>query len=151
MKILTSLALAAALGFAGALVARGDEGCAGGACCGGDKAECPMVVKLTTEELAKLVADKSATIIDVNGPERYAKGHIPGAKNVAFDKVTEKDLPADKSAQLVFYCAGEKCNACEVAAKKACELGYKKIAVYRPGIAGWEAAKQATEKAGTPS
>lgn len=149
MKIFHSLSLAAAL-IGGGVAAYGDDakadkpGCCGGECCA-------AIVKLTTEDLAKIVAEKKAVVIDVNAPERYAKGHVPGAKNVAFDKVTEKDLPADKTTRLVFYCANEKCNACEVAAKAACELGYKNIAVYRPGIMGWEAAKQATEKSGTPS
>jgi rhodanese-related sulfurtransferase len=147
MRIVHSLALALALMGGGAAVQAGDDCCGtgGGACCDAADKKCPMIVELKTEELAKIVAEKKAAIFDVNPAERYAKGHVPGATNLAFDKIEAKDLPADKTAQLVFYCASEKCNACEVAAKKACELGYKHIAVYRPGIAGWEAAKQTVE------
>ena len=153
MKILHTLALAAALLGASAAVYAGDGdkapagecpagGKAAGGCCA-DKGG--KVVELKTAELAKMVAEKKATIVDVNPAERYEKGHVPGAKNAKFDAITEKDLPTDKNAQLVFYCASQKCGACEVAAKKAVELGYKNVAVYRPGIAGWETEKQAIE------
>jgi rhodanese-related sulfurtransferase len=166
MKLVYALTLAAAIAGAGISYA-GDEGkCpmggdkAGQGSCpaGGEKTEggCPMgggccgaketkVVELKLEELQKLVAEKKATIIDVNPAERYAKGHIPGAKNAKFDALEAKDLPADKGAQLVFYCASEKCGACEKAAKAAVAMGYTNVAVYRGGIAGWENAKQAVE------
>lgn len=144
MKVTLALAMVAALGAGAASLCS-----AGDACCGGGKKASAEAIEpklITTEELAKLVAEKKAFIFDVNSPERFAKGHIPGAKRVGKD-LAAADLPADKAATLVFYCAGEQCPASAHAAKKAIELGYTNVFVYKPGIAGWEAAKQPTEKA----
>lgn len=143
MKAIYGLALAVALVGAPVTASFAGEGCPAGGCCGAKETK---VVQLKTEELAKLVAEKKAVVIDVNPAERFAKGHVPGAKNVAgADKVDATVLPADKAALVVFYCAGLKCGASEKAAKKAVELGHTNVAVYKPGIAGWEEAKQAVE------
>lgn len=62
---------------------------------------------LSVDEVAKLVQSGTASIFDNNSHERWQKSHVPGAKWVAFNKVQASDLPADKSRQLVFYCANE--------------------------------------------
>jgi hypothetical protein len=69
--------------------------------------------RMTIDELEAKMADakagKSALfIIDNNHKEDFDKGHIPGAKWVEYDKVQASDLPADKEATLVFYCANEQ-------------------------------------------
>lgn len=46
-------------------------------------------------------------IYDNNSKERFAESHLPGAKWVEFDEITENDLPKDPSATLVFYCSNE--------------------------------------------
>jgi rhodanese-related sulfurtransferase len=51
-----------------------------------------------------MLAAKSADIFDNNSEERFAKSHVPGARWVAFNKVTASDLPKDKERSLVFYC-----------------------------------------------
>lgn len=68
--------------------------------------------KMTVDELEAKMADAKAGkgalyVYDNNHKEVFDKGHIPGAKWVAFDKVQASDLPADKEATLVFYCANE--------------------------------------------
>jgi hypothetical protein len=60
--------------------------------------------ELTLDQVDKLVAAKSADIFDNNSEERFAKSHVPGARWVAFNKVTASDLPKDKERTLVFYC-----------------------------------------------
>lgn len=60
---------------------------------------------LTVDQVSDLIASKSASIYDNNGKDRWEKGHVPGAKWVAPDKVSASDLPADKASKLVFYCA----------------------------------------------
>jgi hypothetical protein len=55
---------------------------------------------------AKLKA-KAAVFYDCNSPETFAAGHVPGAKWVKYDAVGASDLPADKKATLIFYCANE--------------------------------------------
>lgn len=68
--------------------------------------------RMSVDELdAKMTAAKAGqmklAVFDNNQRERFDKGHIPGAKWVAFDKVQASDLPADKDTTLVFYCANE--------------------------------------------
>jgi len=46
-------------------------------------------------------------VYDNNSKERFAESHLPGAKWVEFDEITENDLPKDHSATLVFYCSNE--------------------------------------------
>ena len=62
---------------------------------------------LTPDEVATRLAAKSSSffVFDVNPREIYDEGHVPSAKWLAFDGVVAANLPADKGATLVFYCA----------------------------------------------
>jgi rhodanese-related sulfurtransferase len=103
---------------------------------------------ITIPELKKAIADKSVTIIDVNGSESYKVGHIPTAIDFGKDGATlEKSLPTDKSALVVAYCGGPKCQAYQAAAKKAKKLGYTNVKHLTAGIAGWKEAGEPTEAA----
>jgi hypothetical protein len=64
---------------------------------------------LTVDEVAARIAarDGKTFLYDNNPPDRYAKSHVPGAKWLDDEKVTAADLPADKGATLIFYCASE--------------------------------------------
>ena len=64
---------------------------------------------LTVDQVAARVAanDGKTFIYDNNPKDRFAKSHVPGAKWLDYDNVTAADLPADKTATLVFYCASE--------------------------------------------
>ena len=147
MKIVHAFAIVAALAGGTTAVLAGDE------CCGGKGAKTAEnkteIKQITTEELAKALEEKKVVVLDVNSAERFAQGHIPTAKHVT-QQVTAADLPADKAAALVFYCGSEKCGASMKAAKNAVALGYTNVSIYKPGIAGWETAKQPTEK-GAPA
>ena len=68
--------------------------------------------KMTIDELEAKMADAKAGkgalfIYDNNHKDVFDKGHIPGAKWVDYEKVAAGDLPQDKEATLVFYCANE--------------------------------------------
>jgi rhodanese-related sulfurtransferase len=98
------------------------------------------------DELKPLVADKKVILLDANGTESFAEGHIPGA--IDFRANAEKlaaSLPADKSALIVAYCGGPSCGAWEKAAKAAAALGYTNIRHFSAGISGWKAAGAPTE------
>jgi len=103
---------------------------------------------ISVTDLKKAVAEKKATVIDVNGSEAYKAGHIPGAIDFEAngDKLADK-LPADKNALVVAYCGGPQCNAYTAAAKKAKELGYKNVKHLSAGISGWKSAGEKTEGA----
>jgi rhodanese-related sulfurtransferase len=96
--------------------------------------------RLSVDEVQKLVDSNGALVVDNNSPERFQKGHVPGAINARYDAVTEEKLGADKDRTLIFYCANERCHACHKAANAAIALGYKKVFIMPAGIMGWEAA-----------
>lgn len=103
--------------------------------------------EISQADMMKAVEQKDATIIDVNGSESYAQGHIPGA--VDYMKVKSdlaSVLPQDKNALVVAYCGSEKCGAYAKAAKAASKLGYTNVKHFKPGLAGWKAAKAPLEK-----
>lgn len=103
---------------------------------------------VSIKEVKALVASKKAVIIDVNGTESYAKGHVPGALDFdAVEKSFAKALPADKSTLIVAYCGGPRCKAYKAAAEAAEKLGYKNVKHMSAGISGWNAAGEKTEKA----
>ena len=82
-----------------------------------------------------------ATLVDARSPEQYAAGHIPGAINVPTgDDAALTRLPADKTAQLIFYCGGPACSARTSCAVKVQALGYAKLAQYKGGYPEWRAA-----------
>jgi len=62
---------------------------------------------LSVDEVAARIAlqDGKTFVYDNNSKERYAESHVKGARWVDFKHVTVADLPSDKSADLVFYCA----------------------------------------------
>jgi len=109
--------------------------------------------EISIDELKKAIADKKVTLLDVNGSESYnatdaeKTGHIPGAIDfTAVEKNLKAKLPADKSALVVAYCGNENCSAYARGAKAASDLGYTNVKHFKPGIAGWKAKGEKTEK-----
>lgn len=103
---------------------------------------------ISIKEVRALVESKKAVLIDVNGSESFAKGHVPGA--IDFEAVKgslAKALPADKSTPIVAYCGGPRCKAYRAAAEAAEKLGYKNIKHMSAGISGWKDAGQTLEAA----
>jgi rhodanese-related sulfurtransferase len=93
---------------------------------------------------AALPRDEKASLIVDSRPaaRRYDIGHIPGAINIPdtqFDKLAPAMLPADKTAEIIFYCQGPTCDLSAKSALKAEKLGYSNIKVYEAGIPDWEA------------
>ena len=77
-------------------------------------------------------------IVDVRYPEDYAKGHIPGAVNVAKDKwTTFEGLRKDKVN--VLYCYTQTCHLAAKAAEWFAANGYPVMEV-EGGFAAWNAA-----------
>lgn len=102
---------------------------------------------ISVTEVKALAESKKAVIIDVNGSESFAKGHVPGA--VDFDSVKDKlasVLPKNKNTPIVAYCGGPKCKAYQAAATAAEKLGYKNIKHMSAGISGWKSAGEKMDK-----
>ena len=109
--------------------------------------EATLAPEVSLDEFKKIVADKSATIIDANGESTYKKGHIPGAVHYAQNaKNFQAVLPKDKGALVVAYCGGPLCTAWEDAAKAAKSLGYTNVKHFKGGIKGWKDAGEKVEQ-----
>jgi len=73
---------------------------------GAARAETDPFGSLSVDEVEALLGKPDVKIFDVNGPEVYAKGHVPGAIWSELDPTSK--LPADKATRLVFYCKNER-------------------------------------------
>lgn len=62
---------------------------------------------LTPQEVAAKLKEKNVYVFDNNAPEVYKAGHVPHAKWLHPSEYDAKELPADKSATLIFYCHNE--------------------------------------------
>ena len=100
--------------------------------------------KISVEELKKAIAEKKVTIVDTNGTESFAKGHIPGALDSKADGFDAK-LPADKASLIVLYCGAEKCSGCKDS-EKITKLGYTNIKCLADGLKAWAKADGKLEK-----
>ncbi len=100
---------------------------------------------ISVDELEAKIKAGKVTLIDVNGANSYARGHIPGA--IAFNKDLKSKLPKDKDALIVAYCGGPSCRAYQRAAKVAEKAGYTNVKHLSAGISGWKSAGKKTEKA----
>jgi rhodanese-related sulfurtransferase len=79
----------------------------------------------------------TVTVIDVNPPQSWSAGHVPGARNLDPQAYTERDLPSDKAATVVFYCSNFLCRKAPNAARRAKGMGYTDVRVLSAGIGGW--------------
>lgn len=102
---------------------------------------------ISIADLKTAIAEKKVTVIDVNGSDSYAAGHVPGAVDFsAKSGDLASALPADKGALVVAYCGGPSCSAYKAAAKKAEALGYTNVKHLSAGISGWKKAGESLEK-----
>lgn len=110
------------------------------ACSGeSDEAEA-AITELSVAQAASMLDSGDAIAVDANNLEtRQQRGVVPGARLLtssgSYDPSAE--LPSDKSAALIFYCANTQCRASDGAAARARDAGYSNVNVMRGGIAGW--------------
>lgn len=76
-------------------------------------------------------------LLDVRGPNAYARSHVPGALNLPHREIT-RDRMAAWSADTLFvvYCAGPHCNGADRAALKLATLG-RPVKIMLGGMTGW--------------
>jgi rhodanese-related sulfurtransferase len=76
-------------------------------------------------------------LLDVRGPNAYARAHVPGALNLP-----HRDITADRMAEwpqgtlFVVYCAGPHCNGADRAALNLARLG-RPVKLMLGGMIGW--------------
>ena len=107
--------------------------------------------EVSTEELRKILAEKSAIVFDARPFKEYAISHLPGAVNVSakagvpmsfyVSDVAEigRVLKGNKAAPIVLYCNGPFCGKSKRLASELLEAGYTNVRRYQLGIPVWRA------------
>lgn len=73
-------------------------------------------------------------------PEKYfASGHLPGAVHLPHDcpEAAVRATLLDRDAEIVTYCASATCPNSHILAARLVRLGYRNVAVFADGKAGW--------------
>jgi rhodanese-related sulfurtransferase len=83
--------------------------------------------------------DTPVTIVDLRMPENFAKGHVPGAKNIQLDELDKNLSHFDKNKTIVVYCYNITCHLAARAALHLAEKGYK----VQEMVGGWQEWEQA--------
>lgn len=108
--------------------------------------------EISTAELQRILANRTATVLDARPHLEYAISHIPGALNVApkpgvapsmyISDVAEigRLLQGNKTAPLILYCNGPHCAKSQRLAEELRAAGYSKVRRYQLGIPAWRAA-----------
>ena len=113
--------------------------------------------EVSTSELRKILADKSATVFDARPIMEYSMSHIPGAVNVSekpgvpisqyVSDVAEvgRVVGNNKSAPIVLYCNGPFCGKSTRLSEELIAAGYTNVRRYQLGIPTWRALVGVTE------
>ena len=108
--------------------------------------------EVSTEELIRVLAGRTATVLDARPHLEFSISHIPGALNVAakpgvapslyVSDVAEigRLIKKNKSAPLILYCNGPHCGKSKRLATELGEAGYTNVRRYQLGIPSWRAA-----------
>ena len=76
-------------------------------------------------------------LLDVRGPNAYARSHVPSALNLPWRDMTPERMAAWPPETLfVVYCAGPHCNGADRAALRLSQLG-RSVKLMLGGITGW--------------
>jgi len=109
------------------------------------------VAEVSTDELQKILHDRSAVVLDTRPYLEWSVSHIPGALNVApkpgvpialyTSDVSEIErlVDRDKSQPLVLYCNGPYCGKSKRVAEESLRAGYKNVRRYQLGAPVWRA------------
>ena len=77
-------------------------------------------------------------LLDVRSPEMFRAGHLPGAINVPYRRINERNLAEHRPDVLfVVYCTGPHCNGADRAALKLALLD-RKVKKMIGGVSGWK-------------
>lgn len=113
--------------------------------------------EVSTEELTRILADKSAVVLDARPYLEYAMSHVPGALNVSAKpgvpvsvyvsdvREVERLLGGDKGKALVLYCNGPFCGKSKRLSEELLAAGFTNVRRYQLGIPVWRALGGLTE------
>ena len=107
--------------------------------------------EVSTEELKRILAERSATVLDARPFGEFAMSHIPDARNVAakpgvpisvyVSDVAEIDrlLHGSKGTAIVLYCNGPYCGKSKRLADELLAAGFTNVRRYQLGVPVWRA------------
>jgi rhodanese-related sulfurtransferase len=113
--------------------------------------------EVSTEELRRILAARSAHVFDARPFLEYAVSHIPGARNVAAKPGVEMSLYVSdvaeigravggaRDAPIVLYCNGPFCGKSKRLAEELLAAGFTSVRRYQLGIPVWRALGGVTE------
>lgn len=98
---------------------------------------------ITYDEAKKIHKEGKALFIDARPYKLYSKGTIAGSLMVPAKKYGKKKhmLPGDRSALIVTYCNGFKCEKSDIVAEKLLKDGYSNVKIYKGGYPEWKEKK----------
>lgn len=81
--------------------------------------------------------DPGFVLLDVRGPDMFAKGHVPGAINLPHGKIIASKMAVWPANTLfVTYCAGPHCNGAARGALRLAKLA-RPVKIMTGGVTGW--------------
>jgi rhodanese-related sulfurtransferase len=107
--------------------------------------------EVSTAELRRILADRSAIVLDARPHLEYGISHIPGALNLAarpgvsasmyVSDVAEvgRLVNGDPAARIVLYCNGPYCGKSKRLAEELLAAGYRNVRRYQLGMPVWRA------------
>lgn len=101
---------------------------------------------LDLTQFRSAVESKSALILDARPSSFFAKGHVPGALNLARDNFAQDYrhlsgiLKADDDKPIIVYCSGGACHDSRLVANALLSLGFANVRVFTGGWEAWSAA-----------
>lgn len=76
-------------------------------------------------------------LLDVRGPNAYARSHVPGAHNLPHHEIAQERMASwAQDTLFVVYCAGPHCNGADRAALRLATLG-RPVKIMIGGMTGW--------------
>lgn len=112
----------------------------------------PQKIKL---ELAKLLYEKNALMIDARKVEEFNAGHIKGAINIPLEefaynndtaKLSERMKGLNKDGIIICYCNGGDCDMSIDLAYAIAKLGFNATNIYLGGYKEWQEAGLPVQK-----
>lgn len=96
-----------------------------------------QIPTLRAADLKERLARPDVFVLDANRLTLWESGHVPQAAFVGQEDLPVDRLPADRDAELVFYCRDTMCLTAYLSAAKARTLGYPNTFVMEGGRQAW--------------
>ncbi len=94
-----------------------------------------MFVRLNPAQAEKLIKSGKIEVVDVRDEAEWAKGHVPGARQVSLASLREDARPHLRRDGVLFVCAGGVRS--ETAARLALEHGLTRVYSLVGGTQSW--------------